>query len=57
VSKHSPRPKGIDDAIAKGIAGEGVPTMGGKVLCPYSWNSAWYWAWTGAYEATHGDKT
>jgi len=53
VSRSAVRPKGIDEAIRKGKAGEGVPTLQGKVLCPYSLNDPHFWAWTGAYEATH----
>lgn len=49
-------PPGIDQAIAKGAAAEGVPNLQGTVLCPYSFNTPWYWAWTGAYQATHGEK-
>lgn len=46
------RPKGIDEAIRKGAAGEGVPTIQGGQLNPYSLDDkAHHWAWQGAYEA------
>lgn len=52
MAKHAHRPQGIDEAVRRGRAGEGLPTLQGGVLCPYSWDTPWYWAWTGAYEAT-----
>ena len=52
------RPATIDEAIRKGKAGEGAGrTGGGRVLCPYSLDDKeHFWAWTGAYEATHGTE-
>lgn len=47
-------PANIEEAIAKGKAGVGIKTVQGGVLCPYSFNTAWYWAWTGAFKAVHG---
>jgi hypothetical protein len=51
MAKIATRPKGIDEAIAKGARADGVPIISGGVLCPYSYNDPHYWAWQGAYEA------
>jgi hypothetical protein len=54
MAKSSIRPVTVDEAIRKGMAGEGAGCIGGRVICPYSRDDKeHFWAWTGAYEACH----